>query len=189
MEAAAQLLAARSRSVAETRRRLRHLGYPEPLIEEVLTRLLAMGYLDDVAFGRAWVESRDRSRPRGEAALRQELRRQGLDDAVVREVLADRVASVRDGRAGDAVPAAAVGQQDAAPASVDRTAAERLLARKASALAREPDPRKRRQKAYALLARNGFDPGICQAVSRLVDAGPASLEDAVDTDALESDED
>jgi SOS response regulatory protein OraA/RecX len=82
-----------------------------------------------------------------------------------------------------------VGQQDAAPASVDRTAAERLLARKASALAREPDPRKRRQKAYALLARNGFDPGICQAVSRLVDAGPASLEDAVDTDALESDED
>jgi regulatory protein len=191
MEAAAQLLAVRSRSVAETRSRLRHLGYPEPLIEEVLTRLLAMGYLDDVAFGRAWVESRDRSRPRGETALRQELRRKGLDEAVVREVLADRAAGVSEGRLGEAGPEIVTPTIDEDPRFVDRAAAERLLARKASALAREPDPRKRRQKAYALLARNGFDPGVCQAVSRMVTDGYGTDPDDVtgDPDALGSGED
>ena len=33
--------------------------------------------LDDEAFARAWVESRDRARPRGERALRAELRQKG----------------------------------------------------------------------------------------------------------------
>jgi len=33
-------------------------------------------------------------------------------------------------------------------------------------LLRERDPRKRRQRAYALLARNGFDPGVCMEVTR-----------------------
>ena len=188
MEAAAGFLAVRSRSVTETRSRLRHLGYPEPLIEEVLSRLLAMGYLDDVAFGRAWVESRDRSRPRGEAALRQELRRKGLDDAVVRQVLGDRAAGIRDARLGRAAPDAAA-EDEGQPGSVDRAAAERLIARKASALAREPDPRKRRQKAYALLARNGFDPGVCQAVSRTITDQRIDAEDAEDADALDSGED
>lgn len=189
MEAAAAFLAVRSRSVAETRSRLRHLGYPEPLIEEVLTRLLAMSYLDDVAFGRAWVESRDRSRPRGETALRQELRRKGLDDAVVREVLAGRAAGIREARLGQAMPDTIV-EDDDQPGSVDRAAAERLLARKAAALAREPDRRKRRQKAYALLARNGFDPGVCQAVSRTVTDPRIDAEGGdVDADALDPGED
>lgn len=187
MEAAAQLLAVRSRSVAETRSRLRHLGYAEPLIEDVLTRLLGMGYLDDVAFGRAWVESRDRSRPRGEAVLRQELRRKGLDEAVVRDILAQRAAGVKDGRPGAGVSTRGE-DGDRRPASADQDAAERLLTRKASALAREPDPRKRRQKAYALLARNGFDPGICQAVSRLVSTGASGPDAAADSDALGSGE-
>ena len=51
-------------------------------------------------------------------------------------------------------------------ASVDEAAAERLLARRASQLGRVPDPRVRRQRAYALLARNGFDPGVCSAVAK-----------------------
>ncbi|MDQ3938771.1 MAG: RecX family transcriptional regulator [Chloroflexota bacterium] len=64
MEAAAALLATRQRSVAETRRRLRHLGYQHALVEDVLQRLVDMGYLDDEVFARTWVESRDRARPR-----------------------------------------------------------------------------------------------------------------------------
>ncbi len=35
-----------------------------------------------------------------------------------------------------------------------------------AALMREPDARKRRQRAYALLARNGFDPGVCMDATR-----------------------
>ena len=42
----------------------------------------------------------------------------------------------------------------------DEAAAARLLARRGAAAAREADPRRRRAKAYALLARNGFDPDV-----------------------------
>ena len=46
--------------------------------------------LDDEAFARAWVESRDRARPRGERAIREELRLKGVDRASIDLVLAER---------------------------------------------------------------------------------------------------
>ena len=73
IDAAAAFLAVRPRSVGETRKRLHQLGYPQGLVDEVLERFAEVGYLDDEAFARAWVESRDRARPRGETALRREL--------------------------------------------------------------------------------------------------------------------
>ena len=109
--------------------------------------------LDDEAFGRAWVESRDRARPRGEIALRRELALKGVDRAMVDELLAER----RDG-----APTAA---DDGEAVSVDLAAARRLLARNERALGRVADPRVRRQRAYALLARNGFDPDTCRQAS------------------------
>ena len=42
--------------------------------------------LDDEAFARAWVESRDRARPRGERAIREELRLKGVDRTVIDDV-------------------------------------------------------------------------------------------------------
>jgi hypothetical protein len=48
--------------------------------------------------------------------------------------------------------------------SADEGAARRLLAKKAGSLSRVADPRERRQRAYALLARNGFDAGVCRDV-------------------------
>ena len=110
--------------------------------------------LDDEAFARAWVESRDRARPRGERAVREELRVKG----VAREIV-DAVLEARRSAEGDS--------------SQDRAAAERLLARHARALARIADPRQRRQRAYALLARNGFDPETCQEVAASVTVGDA----------------
>jgi regulatory protein len=89
-DAAAAFLAVRPRSVEETRRRLRHLGYPAAPIEVVIDRLLAYGYRDDEAFARAWVESRDRARPRGEAALRRELVLKGVDGELIAAILAER---------------------------------------------------------------------------------------------------
>jgi SOS response regulatory protein OraA/RecX len=162
MEAAAAFLLARPRSVAETARRLRHLGYPDTLVETVLARLAEMSYLDDEAFARGWVESRDRARPRGADALRRELALKGISREVVDRVLSER-----------AEPASSLGpnpqENDVEPPSdPDRAAAERLLARRSAALDRESDPRKRRQRAYALLARNGFDPETCREVSALV---------------------
>lgn len=150
MEAAAAFVAVRARSVEEVRRRLRHLGYPHALVDEVVERFVEIGYLDDAAFARAWVESRDRARPRGKSALRRELTLKGVAREVVDEVLGER------------------GARDAGSAGADTAAAHALLARRMSALAREPDERRRRQKAYALLARSGFDPETCREVSAAV---------------------
>jgi hypothetical protein len=49
--------------------------------------------------------------------------------------------------------------------SADARAAERLLTRRAAALARIADLRVRRQRAYSLLARNGFDAEVCREAS------------------------
>jgi regulatory protein len=159
MEAAATFLATRPRSVGETARRLRHLGYPPDLVEGVVTRLVEVGYLDDEAFARTWVESRDRARPRGENALRRELAQKGVARGVVDEVMAERIDASSDG-------------------DPNVVAAAALLARKRAGLMREPDERKRRQKAYALLARNGFDPETCRTVSASV-----TIDDVGETEA------
>jgi regulatory protein len=157
LEAALRFLELRARSVGEVRRRLNSAGYRSDLIQGAIDRLTDLGVLDDEAFARSWVESRDRARPRGERALRQELARKGIDRAVSDEVLEER----RD--AGEGI-------------EVDLQAARRLLERNARALARVADPRVRRQRAYSLLARNGFDPDVCRQVSAEVAAAPESLD-------------
>jgi regulatory protein len=165
--AAARLLEARPRSVAEVRRRLLRLGYGAVLVDGTVERLAELGYLDDEAFARAWVESRDRSRPRGEHALRRELGLKGVDRSLVDGVLGDR----REATGGST-------NRDAEASSPDDAAAERLLARRMSSILREPDPRRRLQKAYALLARNGFSPNVCSAVAKRALAAAASAGDS-----------
>ena len=157
LEAAARFLEARSRSVSEVRRRLGGAGYRADLVEGAIERMTELGMLDDEVFARAWVESRDRARPRGERAIREELRVKGIDRETADLVLAER----RD-RAAAVPPSEDTGAE--AP-SADKTAAERLLAKNARALARVADPRQRRQRAYALLARHGFDPETCRDVA------------------------
>lgn len=147
MDAAAAFLGVRPRSVGETRRRLRYLGYPHELVTRVVEQLIELDYLDDVAFARMWVESRDRARPRGEVALRRELALKAVPREVVDEVLSGRAAAVEE---------------------PDLAAAIRLLERRRSSLKREPDPTKRRHKAYALLARHGFDSEVCRQAIALV---------------------
>lgn len=154
MAAAAAFLSVRSRSVEETRRRLHQLGYPPPLCDEVVDQLVELGYLDDAEFARAWIESRDRARPRGAVALRRELQRKGVPDDLIAEVLARRAPPVSD-----------PDPEAADEADADRAAARRLIERRSSALRREADPRRRRQKAYALLARNGFAPDVCREIA------------------------
>ena len=163
LEAAARFLEARSRSVAEVRRRLGRAGYRPELVEGAIARLTELGMLDDAAFGRTWVESRDRARPRGEIALRRELALKGVDRGIVDELLDARREGIAAGEGG---------------VGADLAAARKLLARNERALARVADPRQRRQRAYALLARNGFDPETCRdAATELMAAGPAIDDD------------
>lgn len=136
LEAALRFLEPRQRSIGEVRRRLSRVGYQPELVEGAIARLVELGMLDDQAFARTWIESRDRARPRGERALRFELARKGIDRQTAADVIADREVEMPD---------------------ADADAARRLLERNAGVLARVADPRARRQRAYALLSRNGFD--------------------------------
>ncbi len=167
LEAAGRFLEARSRSVGEVRRRLGSAGYRPDLVEGAIAKLIEFGVLDDEAFARAWVESRDRARPRGERAIREELRIKGIDRGTADLVLAERrEAAVEAGEDGSGV-------------TPDRVAAERLLAKHRRALERVADPRQRRQRAYALLARNGFDPETCREVAATLattEAEPEAIE-------------
>jgi regulatory protein len=153
LEAALRFLEPRHRSIGEVRRRLARVGYRVELVEGAIARLIELGMLDDQAFARTWIESRDRARPRGERALRFELARKGIDRKTADETIAERAADHPE---------------------ADAEAAARLLARNARVLDRIPDIRARRQRAYALLARNGFDSEIASAASRgLGDAAEA----------------
>jgi len=171
LNAAARFLEVRSRSVDEVRRHLAQAGYQPELVTAAVVRLTALGLLDDAAFARMWVESRDRARPRSETALRRELALKGIGRELAAEVLDER----RRGGAGEE------GEDGEGP---DMVAAERLLRKRSSALARIAQPRERRQKAYALLARNGFDPEVCrEATNRFL----AAAEEAADGPASEAD--
>lgn len=136
LAAALRFLEARQRSTAEVRRRLTSAGYREELVAGAIQRLTELRMLDDAAFAQAWIESRDRARPRGQRALRSELAAKGIDRQLVDDVLTER---------------------DMQEPEADAVAATRLLERHAPALARVLDLRARRNRAYSLLARNGFD--------------------------------
>jgi regulatory protein len=157
LEAALRFLEARQRSTVEVRTRLNRAGYRPDLVEGAITRLIELHMLDDEQFAKAWVESRDRAHPRGERALQRELRMKGIDREVIDETLADREVEHPDANAA---------------------AASRLLARNASALGRVADPRARRQRAYALLGRNGFDSetAVTAINEWLAEPGDAALE-------------
>ena len=171
LDAAARFLESRPRSTAEVRRRLTFAGYRHDLVDAAIVRLTELGYLDDAAFAQAWVESRDRAHPRGEHALRQELRLKGVDRQIVDAVLAHR----REARQPDADDPGGSGDQRTGP---DRAGADRLLERRSAALLRETDPRRRRARAYALLARNGFDPETASvAAARFVAGHEAADQD------------
>ena len=163
---------ARPPSLDEPPRGLPLPASPPVPVEIVLERLIEFGYLDDEAFARAWVESRDRSRPRGASALRRELALKGVERPVVDAVLDERDHAAEEARGG----------ADDGAATPDGMAADRLLARKAAVLGRETDPRKRRQKAYALLARHGFSPDVIAAALGRAATDDSDLDSSIGPD-------
>jgi regulatory protein len=160
LAAAFRYLEARARSVAETRRRLTDAGYRRDLVEGAIERLLTIGLLDDEVFARNWVESRDRASPRGEMALRRELRLRGVEGAIVDATLQARRSGKAEVRLGSRRPDLADEDAGTEGADPEEAAARRLLDRRRRDLDRVVDPRKRRARAYALMARNGFAPEI-----------------------------
>jgi regulatory protein len=82
-------LTGRARSRKELREKLATKDVPDDLAERLLDRFAEVGLVDDAAFARSWVESRQRGRGLARRALAQELRRKGVDDETARTALDD----------------------------------------------------------------------------------------------------
>jgi regulatory protein len=113
--------------------------------DEVATRLLdrfeEVGLVDDAAFARSWVESRQSGRGLARRALAQELRRKGVPEEVAREAL------------------------DAIDPDDETEAARALVRRKLRTMGRL-DHQARMRRLTAMLARKGYPPGVAFAVVR-----------------------
>nr|WP_308297340.1 recombination regulator RecX [Streptomyces sp. UNOB3_S3] len=116
-------------------------GIPAEAAEEVLSRFVDVGLIDDAAFAGAWVESRHHGRGLARRALARELRTKGVDSAIVDE---------------------AVGQLDAE--QEERTARE-LVQRKLRST-RGLDREKRLRRLAGMLARKGYSEGLALRVVR-----------------------
>ncbi len=133
VQVALRAIEARPRSIQEIRERLKRKGFAEELVEAAIERLQDLGLIDDAAFARFWVESRQNSRARGPSALRNELRRKGLDSALIDTTLRD-----------DEL----VGDQDQQAEQIARQALRRY--------ANSPDFQSFARKMGGLLQRRGY---------------------------------
>lgn len=140
-------------------------GVPESAAVTVLDRFGEVGLIDDAAFARAWVSSRQAGRGLARRALSAELRAKGVDP----EVAAQAVEAVDD--------------ED------ERAAARQLVERRLRSMARL-DRATASRRLIAMLARKGYAGGLAAAVVRdALDRSALSgtAEDPVDN--LEVDED
>lgn len=136
---ALKLLEYRPRSSKEIASRLAMAGFEEDVIEEALTRLEELGFIDDVGFSQAWVTHRVTGNAMGSARIRWELRHKGISTEVVEEAL-----SVLD---TDTEYRSAM---DAARRRWERD--------------RDPDERSKRRRLASYLRRRGFDWDIINKV-------------------------
>lgn len=134
-------LTGQARSRKELRQKLAKKDVPDDLAERLLDRFTEVGLVDDEAFARAWVQSRQRSRGLARRALAQELRRKGVDDATARAAL-----------------------DDVDPAQEEEAA--RLLVRKKLRSLRGVDHATATRRLAGLLARKGYPAGLAFAVVR-----------------------
>jgi len=116
---------------------------PDDAAETVLDRFTEVGLIDDAAFSRAWVSSRQAGRGLARRALSQELRAKGVDP----EVAAEAVGEVDD--------------ED------ERASARRLVERRAGAM-RRLDRATATRRLMGMLARKGYSGGLAAAVVREV---------------------
>ena len=151
-EAALRLLERQRRTRSDLERRLRDKGYAGATAAQVLDRLAGVGLVDDVEYARAFMAERRARRSAGARRIEQELRTRGVS--------ADDLAAARL-------------RLDAEQGGMDEVAAARKVIAQAERRTRGLEPRLRRQRLYALLARRGFDGDVIRrALDLPQEAGP-----------------
>ncbi len=134
-------LTGQARSRAELQARLARRQVPAEIAERLLDRFEEVGLVDDEAFARLWVQSRQSGKGLARRALAQELRRKGVDDETARTVLAE------------------VDPED-------ETEAARMLVRRKLRSLRGVDQSTAVRRLVGMLARKGHGPGVAYRVVR-----------------------
>jgi regulatory protein len=80
-------IAIRRRSEWEIREYLKRKEYGPEIIEEILPRLQDKGYIDDLAFAKAWVANRRLLKATSKRRLQQELRAKRVSDDSIQQAL------------------------------------------------------------------------------------------------------
>lgn len=87
MDAALSYLSGRARTVREVERHLDEKQYGEYEVQQVVERLQELGYLDDAAFAKEFIESRLRSKPVSRRKLHEQLMAHEIPRDIVEEAL------------------------------------------------------------------------------------------------------
>jgi regulatory protein len=87
LQRALRFLGYRPRSEAEVRGYLGRWAYSKVATEKTLEKLRAFNYINDEAFARNWASARATARGYGPRRIHQELRKKGVSDALIREVM------------------------------------------------------------------------------------------------------
>lgn len=134
-------LTGRARSRSELRAKLAARNVPADVAERLLDRFTEVGLVDDAAFARSWVESRQSSRGLAPRALAQELRRKGISDEDAQAALDEL-------------------DQDS------QEEAARILVRRKLRTMRSLDTTTATRRLVAMLARKGYGSGLAFAIVR-----------------------
>jgi regulatory protein len=145
-ERALDMLEARSRGVAELRRRLLRKGEPEADVDAAIERLRASGLLDDANFARQLTRSKALGAGLSRRRIAQELAKRGVD----RTVSAEAIDEVFEDE------------------GVDEEASLERVARKKLRTMSKLDPMARERRLYAFLARRGYDSDDIQRMLRVL---------------------
>ena len=87
LNAALRYLGYRPRSEFELKERLHQRGFDGDSVEAVLARLKEQGLVDDVAFAQFWKDNRESFSPRSQRLARLELRRKGVAEDTIAQVV------------------------------------------------------------------------------------------------------
>ncbi len=82
-----RLLAVRPRTRWELERRLQEAGYQKSVVAQVCQRLEELGYLDDEAFAKSWVDAKIHLKPMGARRLALELRQKGVSQETAQRAI------------------------------------------------------------------------------------------------------
>jgi regulatory protein len=89
LNAAYRYLSYRPRSEAELRGRLQKRGFDDEDIDAVVIKLNEQGLVDDLAFSRFWKDNRESFSPRSQWLTRMELRKKGVSEDIIDQVVSE----------------------------------------------------------------------------------------------------